>query len=110
MFIIDILYREMLKILPLVVLRGSSAFDCDSMQQLRRQQRSMSASAATATTTTVWILNHRSSSEIWAINVLHWYSITNRILNSFQIPYYYYNSNDNNHNNHDATTTTTMTI
>ena len=50
----------------------------------------------TDTSTTVWILNHRATAEQWATQVLHWYSITNRILNSFQIPYYYYHNDDDN--------------
>jgi hypothetical protein len=36
-----------------------------------------------------WILNRRGSSKQWATNVLHWYSVTNRLLNSFGIDYYF---------------------
>jgi hypothetical protein len=36
-----------------------------------------------------WIINRRGSSKQWATNVLHWYSVTNRLLNSFGIDYYY---------------------
>lgn len=37
---------------------------------------------------TIWILNYRSSPEVWADNVLHWYSVTKRILKAFDINYY----------------------
>ena len=56
---------------------------------------------ASATTTTVWIFHHRATAEVWATSVLHWYSITRRILNSFQIPYYYSEMEDS-----DTTVTT----
>lgn len=36
-----------------------------------------------------WILNRRGSSKQWATNVLHWYSVTNRLFQSFGIDYYY---------------------
>jgi hypothetical protein len=36
-----------------------------------------------------WILNHRGSSKQWATNVLHWYSVTNRLFRSFGIDYYH---------------------
>lgn len=36
----------------------------------------------------VWILNTRRDAETWAANILHWFSRTNRILNSFGVPYY----------------------
>jgi hypothetical protein len=36
-----------------------------------------------------WILNLRGSSKQWATNVLHWYSVTNRLFQSFGIDYYY---------------------
>lgn len=36
----------------------------------------------------VWILNTRSSSNQWATSVLHWYSIANRLLNSFGLLYH----------------------
>lgn len=35
-----------------------------------------------------WILNTRGTAEQWAVNVLHWYSVTNRLFNSFGIPYH----------------------
>jgi hypothetical protein len=35
-----------------------------------------------------WILNRRASSKQWAINVLHWYSVSNRLMNSFGIEYH----------------------
>jgi len=35
-----------------------------------------------------WILNTRESSYRWATNVLHWFSETNRFLNSFGVPYH----------------------
>jgi hypothetical protein len=34
-----------------------------------------------------WILNRRNSSKQWATNVLHWYSVSNRLMNSFGIEY-----------------------
>jgi hypothetical protein len=36
-----------------------------------------------------WILNRRGSSKQWATNVLHWYSVTNRLFQSFGIDYYH---------------------
>jgi hypothetical protein len=36
-----------------------------------------------------WILNRRGSSKQWAANVLHWYSVTNRLFQSFGIDYYH---------------------
>lgn len=36
----------------------------------------------------VWILNRRANAEAWATSVLHWYSVSNRILNSFGVPYH----------------------
>jgi hypothetical protein len=36
-----------------------------------------------------WILNRRGSSKQWATNVLHWYSVTNRLFRSFGIDYNY---------------------
>jgi Sulfotransferase domain len=35
-----------------------------------------------------WILNSRETPERWADSVLHWYSVTNRILNSFGHTYH----------------------
>lgn len=35
-----------------------------------------------------WILNRRNSSKQWATNVLHWYSVSNRLMNSFGIEYH----------------------
>lgn len=35
-----------------------------------------------------WILNTRHTPEQWAINVQHWYSVTRRFLNSFDVPYH----------------------
>jgi hypothetical protein len=36
-----------------------------------------------------WILNRRGSSKQWATNVLHWYSVTNRLFQSFGVDYYH---------------------
>jgi hypothetical protein len=36
----------------------------------------------------IWILNRRDTAQQWADNVLHWFSVTNRILNSFGVPYH----------------------
>jgi hypothetical protein len=36
----------------------------------------------------VWILNQRGTAEQWATNVLHWYSVTKRLLRSFDVPYH----------------------
>jgi Sulfotransferase domain len=36
----------------------------------------------------VWILNQRGTAEQWATNVLHWYSVTRRLLHSFDVPYH----------------------
>ena len=36
----------------------------------------------------VWILNSRRDAETWAVNILHWFSRTTRMLNSFGVPYY----------------------
>jgi hypothetical protein len=36
----------------------------------------------------VWILNSRETPERWADSVLHWYSVTNRLLNSFGESYH----------------------
>jgi hypothetical protein len=38
--------------------------------------------------TSVWILNSRESPERWADSVLHWYSVTSRILHSFGESYH----------------------
>jgi hypothetical protein len=35
-----------------------------------------------------WILNRRNSSKQWATNVLHWYSVSNRLMNSFGMEYH----------------------
>jgi hypothetical protein len=74
---------------------------------------SSSSSTATATTATtantIWILNQRSSSAIWATNILHWFSITNRILNSFQIPYYYHDTENDDKDDDDESTSTATT-
>jgi Sulfotransferase domain len=35
----------------------------------------------------VWILNTRSTKN-WSTNVLHWFSVTNRFLNAFHVPYH----------------------
>ena len=63
------------------------------------EQDETTTTSSSSPTPTVWILNHRSSSELWATHVSHWYSITQRILNSFQIPYYYYSTTSENDNN-----------
>jgi hypothetical protein len=36
----------------------------------------------------VWILNQRGTAHQWATNVLHWYSVTRRLLHSFDVPYH----------------------
>ena len=53
---------------------------------------------------TIWILNRRASAEIWADSVLHWYSLTVRLFNAFDIPYHRYSDdtiNNNNNGNND---------
>jgi len=35
-----------------------------------------------------WILNARETPERWADNVMHWYSVTNRMMNSFGLRYH----------------------
>jgi len=40
-----------------------------------------------------WILNTRETPERWATNVLHWYSVTSRILHSFGLEYHDYEGN-----------------
>jgi hypothetical protein len=57
-----------------------------------------------------WILNRRGSSLQWATNVLHWYSVTNRILNSFGVDYYANNDNTKpSSKNHNAEQRATLT-
>jgi hypothetical protein len=36
----------------------------------------------------IWILNQRGSADQWATNVLHWYSVTRRLLHSFNVTYH----------------------
>jgi len=35
-----------------------------------------------------WILNTRDTPQRWATNVMHWYSVTNRFMNSFNLKYH----------------------
>ena len=52
----------------------------------------------------IWILNTRETPSRWSDSVLHWYSVTQRLLASFQLPYYYelHDNNNNNNNNKDS--------
>ena len=36
----------------------------------------------------IFILNRRRTPQQWAINVLHWYSVSNRIMNAFGLQYF----------------------
>jgi hypothetical protein len=36
----------------------------------------------------IWILNQRGSADQWATNVLHWYSVTRRLLHTFNVTYH----------------------
>jgi hypothetical protein len=46
----------------------------------------------------IWILNYRTNAEIWANNILHWYSVTKRFFHAFHLDYY------DEVNNHDDPT------
>jgi hypothetical protein len=63
-----------------------------TLPHLVQLPRSSTHASADDSFVVTWILNTRGTPDIWATNILHWYSITNRFFNSFRIPYYYYDS------------------